>query len=122
TLPAGVALLFLFWRLYRRERRELSPTRRPLLVGLRLAVLTAVAVMLVEPVLVTIRRETVPSYLPVIIDDSESMKFADPYTDQTRAAEVATALELRSTGGKSPVDRLRETPRLELVKGAFRPL
>ncbi|SIN68171.1 hypothetical protein SAMN05444166_0063 [Singulisphaera sp. GP187] len=121
TLLTAVALSVLLWQLYRRERRDLSQSRRTLLVGLRLLVLVAVAVMLIEPVLVTIRRETVPSHLPVIIDDSESMRFADPYTDETKAAEVAAALRLRSEGGKSPVDRLRETPRLDLVKTSLRP-
>ncbi|AGA28205.1 vWA domain-containing protein [Singulisphaera acidiphila] len=121
VLIAAVALTALLWKLYRRERRDLSQSRRTLLVGLRLLVLVAVAVMLIEPVLITVRRETVPSHLPIIIDDSESMKFADPYTDETKAAEVAAALELRSEGGKSPVDRLRETPRLDLIKASLRP-
>ena len=49
------------------------------------------------------------------------MRFSDPYTDETGAAEVAAALKLQSEGGKSPVDRLRETPRLDLVKTALRP-
>jgi hypothetical protein len=131
ALPAGgaavalivavVALPVLFWRLYRRERRDLSGPRRSLLVGLRLIVLTAVAVMLVEPVLVSTRRETVRSHLPVIVDDSESMRFSDPYTDESRAAAVAAGLRIRSEGGRSPVDRLRETPRLDLVKAALGP-
>lgn len=102
VLIAAVALTALLWKLYRRERRDLSQSRRTLLVGLRLLVLVAVAVMLIEPVLITVRRETVPSHLPIIIDDSESMKFADPYTDETKAAEVAAALELRSEGGSRP--------------------
>jgi hypothetical protein len=118
-IAAGAALVPLFWWLYRRERRELSPARRTLLVGLRMLVLAAVAVMLVEPVLVSIRTETVQAHLPVIIDDSESMRFSDPYTDESRAAEVAAALKLESSGGRSPVDRLRETPRLDLVKSAL---
>ncbi len=72
--------------------------------------------MLLEPVLVSSLRETVPSHLLVVIDDSESMKFSDPYTDSTRAAEIAASLQLGSEGNKAPVDRLRETPRLGLVK------
>ena len=76
--------------------------------------------MLVEPVLIFSRSETVRSHLPIIVDDSESMKFADPYTDESRAAEVAAALQLRSEGRRSPVDRLRETPRMDLVKEALR--
>jgi hypothetical protein len=47
------------------------------------------------------------------------MRFSDPYTDETRAVATAAALELQAQGGKSPVDRLRETPRLELAKKAI---
>jgi hypothetical protein len=119
-LVAAVVLSVLLWQLYRRERRNFSRPRRAWLLGLRLLVLGAVAVMLIEPVLVSSRRETVRSHLPVIVDDSESMGFADPYTDESRAASVAAALQLRSEGRRSPVDRLRETPRLDLVKTSLR--
>ena len=64
------------------EGRDLSRSKRALLVGLRVLTLLAVAIMLLEPVLVSTRRETVPSHLPIIVDDSESMKFSDPYTDE----------------------------------------
>jgi hypothetical protein len=131
SLPAGgaalffvvatVALAYMLWRLYRRERRELSRPRRALLVGLRLLVLGALAVMLVEPVLVTSRNETIRSHLPLIVDDSESMRFSDPYTDESRAALVAAALRLKSEGKRSPVERLRESPRLDLVKASLGP-
>src|SRR4051812_36292333 len=81
VLLLGVAALsVLFWRLHRVERKDLSGPRRAWLLALRLLVLGAVGVMLVEPVLVSIRRETVRSHLAVIVDDSESMRFADPYT------------------------------------------
>ena len=118
---AAIALPALIWWLYRRERRELSVGRRAVLTGLRALTLLAVAAMLVEPVLISSRRETVKSRLALVLDDSESMKFSDPYTDESRAAEVASALKLGSEGKKSPVIRLRETPRLDLVKSALRP-
>ena len=115
---AGVALI---WWLYRRERKELPSAKRALLVALRMAVLAAVATMLTEPVLVSSHRETIRSHLPIIVDDSESMRFADPYTDDTRAAEFAAALQLKSEGGRSPVDRLRGSPRMDLIKAALGP-
>ncbi len=118
---AAVGAVVLLWWLYRRERRELSRARRALLVGLRMVVIAAVVVMLVEPVLVSSHRETLRSHLPIIVDDSESMRFADPYTDDTRAAEFAAALQLKSQNGRSPVDRLRESPRMDLVKAALTP-
>src|SRR5262245_54029143 len=78
-VAAAVAVLALLWWLYRKEGRELSKARRALMVGLRAIVLLAVGAMLVEPVLVSRRVETLPSHLAVIVDDSESMRFADPY-------------------------------------------
>jgi hypothetical protein len=89
---------------------------------LRALVLGAVVAMLVEPVLVSARRETIPSHLIVVVDDSESMHFSDPYTDESKAAQVASALRLATADGRSPVARLRETPRLDLVKAALGPL
>jgi len=122
TLIVGsVAILVLLWRLYRFEGRDLSRGRRAALVALRVLTLLALTAMLVEPVLVSSRRETVKSHLPIIVDDSESMRFSDPYTDNSRAAELAARLKLSSEGGRSPVDRLRETPRLDLVKTVLTP-
>ena len=117
----AIAALALLWWLPRREKSDLSRSRRALLVGVRTLVLLAVATMLVEPVLISSHRETVPSHLAVIVDDSESMRFADPYTDDTKASEFAAALKLKSENGKSPVDRLRGSPRIDLVKAALNP-
>src|SRR5258707_14913790 len=117
----AIFLLALIWRLYRGERRGLSRPRRVVLVGLRVLPLLALAAMLAEPVLVSSRHETVPSHLAIVLDDSESLGFSDPYTDDSRAAELAARLRLQSDGARSPVDRLRETPRLDLVKRLLRP-
>ncbi len=118
---AAVAILALFWWLYRRERPELSSRRRAILVGLRVLVILAIVAMLLEPVFVYSFRETIPSHLAIVVDDSESMRFADPYTDETKAAATASALGIASEGGKSPADRLRESPRLDLLKAALGP-
>jgi hypothetical protein len=115
------ALAVLLWWLYRLESRDLSRGRRLALVGLRILVLMALAAMLVEPVLITSRRETVRSRLAMVFDDSESMRFADPYTDDSKASSLATSLKIPSEGGRSSVDRLRETPRLGLVQKALGP-
>jgi hypothetical protein len=119
AILGAIVLVAVLWRLYTWERRELSRSKRALLVGLRALTLSALAIMLIEPVLVSSRRETVRSHLAIVLDDSESMKFSDPYTDQSRAAATAAALQLESKSGRSPVDRLRETPRLDLVKGVL---
>jgi hypothetical protein len=118
AVPALVALL---WWLYRRESRNLSKGRRLALVALRVSVLAALAAMLVEPVLITTRTETVRSRLALVFDDSESMKFADPYTDNAKAASLAASLKVPAEGNRSPVDRLRETPRLALVQAGLAP-
>ena len=102
VILGAVVLLILLWRLYRWERRGLSRAKRALLVGLRMLTLLAVAIMLVEPVLVSSLRESVPSHLLLVVDDSESMKFSDPYTDNSRAAEIAASLQLESEGGRAP--------------------
>ena len=68
------------------------------MAGLRALTLLALAAMLVEPVLISSQRETIKSHLAIILDDSESMKFSDPYTDQSRAAEIASQDEARVHG------------------------
>jgi hypothetical protein len=120
-IAGGLLLVGLLWKLYQWERRELSKPKRALLIGLRMLTLLAAAIMLLEPVLVSTRRETIPSHLLIVVDDSESMRFSDPYTDSSRAADLAASLKLETEGGKSPVDRLRETPRLDLVKKVVGP-
>ena len=52
----------------------------------------------------------------MILDDSESMKFSDPYTDDAKAAAIASGVKMESADGKSPVALLRETSRLALAQ------
>ena len=111
-----MALLALLWWLYRREGRDLSRPRRVLLVGFRVLTLLALVTMLLEPVLISSQRETVRSHLALILDDSDSMNFSDPYTDESRAVEIAAGLQIPSKDGRSSIQILRETPRLNLVK------
>ncbi len=113
---AAIAVLFLLWGLYRWERRDLSRPKRALLVGFRVLTLLALVTMLVEPVLISSQRETVRSHLALILDDSDSMNFSDPYTDESRAVEIAAGLQIPSKDGRSSIQILRETPRLNLVK------
>jgi hypothetical protein len=121
VIVAAIAIGYLLWRLYRWEGRDLSRGKRALMAGLRGLILLVVAAMLLEPVWVSSQRETVPSHLAIVLDDSESMRFSDPYTDDSRAVALAADMKLESAGGKSPVDRLRETSRLGLVQEVLRP-
>ncbi len=50
----------LLWKLYQWERRELSPVKRVVLIGLRMLTLLAGAIMLLEPVLVSTRKRDGP--------------------------------------------------------------
>ncbi len=118
---AAIAIGYLLWRLYRWEGRELSRGKRAVMAGLRGLILLVVAAMLLEPVWVSSLRETVPSHLAIVLDDSESMRFSDPYTDDSKAVALAADMKLESAGGKSPVNRLRETSRLGLVQEVLRP-
>ncbi|MEW4570083.1 VWA domain-containing protein [Tautonia sp. JC769] len=118
---ALLAIVTMLWVLARRERSDLTRPRRALIVGLRTLALLAVVVMLTEPILVTSRRETLPSHLLMIVDDSESMCFSDPYTDEARATAVSSSLGIAPQDGKSAADRLRETPRIDLVRRALPP-
>jgi hypothetical protein len=117
----AIVILFLLWTLYRREGRELSRRTRAIMVGIRAITLTALAAMLLEPVLISTVRETIQSHLPLIVDDSDSMKFSDPYTDEARAVDLARALKINATDGHTPAQALRETPRLTLVKSVLEP-
>jgi hypothetical protein len=120
-IVGAIVLLALIWRLYRWERRELSRRKRIILVTLRAITLLAISIMLLEPVLVSSQRETIPSHLVMVLDDSESMKYSDPYTDDSRAVALAADLKLETKDGRTPVQRLRETPRLDLVKTVLQP-
>ena len=117
----AVATIALVWWLYRKDRRDLPRPQRILLVGLRLLAIGAVAAMLLEPLLVSSRRETLPSHLAIVVDDSESMTFSDPYTDESKAAELASALKLSGDSTKSPIERLRATARIDLARAALAP-
>jgi len=119
---AGAAVVFglLLW-LERRERFHLPLWRRGALFGLRLVVIAAAVLMFLEPVAVTSFVETVPSRLILLVDDSESMELSDPYTDEDRASSLAARLELGTQSGRAPADRLRETPRIALVRRALQP-
>ncbi|MDG3008269.1 vWA domain-containing protein [Paludisphaera mucosa] len=113
---AALALVVLIWQLARWSRKDLTTGRRILLTAIRLLTIAALGVMLLEPVLVFVRREQSPSRLAMILDDSESMRFSDPYTDAAKAAAIAGKLGVEAKDGKAAADRLRESPRLGLVQ------
>ena len=109
VLAAAAAILYL----YRREGKMLSRLARLTLASLRFLTLAGVLVMLLEPAIIFTKRETIPSRLLVLVDDSESVDFKDAYVDAKQAKRIADALDLKS------IDELREQTRLKLAERAL---
>ncbi len=101
------------WWVYRRDGRDVHPAVRWGLVGLRLLVLAAAVVMLMEPVLVFSQTEHVPSTVIVLSDVSDSMDLHDAWPDDGRAAAVARNLHLPNA------DAVRRATRGELAERAL---
>jgi hypothetical protein len=115
-VAAAIAAVALVWWLYRIEGRTIGPAMRSLMAVLRLVALTCVACMLVELVLVIVKKELVPSQLLVLIDDSESMGLKDPYADSDLAER--TVRGMAEAGADNSVERLRQQTRSELARRA----
>lgn len=94
---------------YRRDGHHLTTGQRCLLGGLRaLAVLAAIGLLL-EPNLVTVKRETRPGHTLLLVDSSQSMTHVDAWR---REAVAPVAAAWREFGSADPAG----VPRLELVK------
>lgn len=129
SLPSGIGsvavialvalAIFGIWYLYKREGRNLTLGTRLFLGGLRLAILAGVLMMLLEMVVVTTHRETVPTNLLVLADTSQSMDLKDQYANESQAAATARALGILGENGVPDLALLRKTPRLELASKAF---
>jgi hypothetical protein len=96
------------WWLYRVEAASRRPSIRLLLGAVRLLVLGAVAVMLLEPILIFSHVEHEPSNMIVLLDNSRSMGLRDAWQAQSAGQALADALHL-SDG----VRGLRKLTRLE---------
>ncbi len=95
------------------HREQQCASRHALaLVAARLLVLTCVAFMLLELVLVITKRESIPSQLLVLVDTSESMGLSDPYQADETASRLAGKLKLDNPAA------LQKQPRLELARRA----
>ena len=80
------------WYLYRGESSNVGLATRLLLVCVRGLVLTCVAFMLLELVLVITKHESTPSRLVVLLDTSESMALNDPYPEDEAHSSLAGKL------------------------------
>ena len=65
--------------------------------------------MLLEPAIVFVKREMIPSHVLLLVDRSDSMELKDAYADSGQRAQLATALNLKP-------DDLRENSRLALAQ------
>ena len=105
AVAAGVVAVAGIWYLYRLEGRSLSWFARVVLSGLRLAIVVCMAFMLLELVVEFTKSELVPSHLLVLMDTSESMSLADPYSDASTAREAAQRLDLMAADGEPDAAR-----------------
>lgn len=106
----GMALTVIFISfLYRRDGKNLSGIQRFVLGSLRTLAVLAVILLLLEPNLVTVKRETRQGHTILLVDTSQSMTHVDAW----RRPEVQRAL----TGwNEIGVADLSSATRLDLVK------
>jgi len=109
----AVAILVGLWWLYRIEAGRLPAWVRASFIALRVIVIAAIAVMLLEPVIVFTKQDKVPAKLLVLMDTSSSMALKDAWGDRAAAAAVAESF------GIEDVDRLRDLRRIDLAHDAL---
>lgn len=107
-LGCALAVLFVAF-LYRRDGKQLTTPQRLVLGTLRAVAVLAVVALLLEPNLVTVRRETRPGHTILLVDTSQSMTHVDAW----RRPDVQAAAEAWRALG---VTDLAAAPRLALVK------
>jgi len=107
-VSCGLALVAIGF-FYRRDGKKLTALQRTVLTSLRaLAVLTAVFVLL-EPNLVTVKRETRPGHTLLLVDVSQSMTQVDSWR---RESVQGMAQGWRDLGVAGPAGM----PRIELLR------
>jgi len=106
----GIALSVVFVGFcYRRDGKNLSGLQRFVLGSLRALAVLAVITLLLEPNLVTVKRETRPGHTLLLVDTSQSMTHVDAW----RREEVqAAAVGWKEIGATDPAVETR----LDLVK------
>lgn len=106
----GMALAVIFISfLYRRDGKQLNGLQRFILVSLRTLAVLAVIVLLLEPNLVTVKRETRQGHTILLVDTSQSMQHIDAW----RRPDVQRAASGWNDVG---IADLSSAPRLDLVK------
>ncbi len=111
ALLAVIAVLVLIVLVYRRDAKRLSFGKRTTLATLRVLALLFVALMLLEPNIIKMRKAVRPGELLLLLDTSQSMGHKDSYR---RSEEVAAAW--RAIGVSEP----SEATRLDLAKALLK--
>jgi hypothetical protein len=105
TLVGAALALGVVWFAYVRDAHRLSARRRMVLTGLRGAAVALAILVLLDPQLVAVRRDSQPGQTLVLIDTSQSMAQVDGYRDEGTAADLGAAW--RSLGGVDPAASTR---------------
>lgn len=110
----GMALVVvLIGFVYRRDGKALTTPQRLVLGALRALAVLAVVALLLEPNIVTVKRETRPGHTILLVDTSQSMTHVDAWR---RDDVQLTADGWRALGVADPA----AVPRIELVKALLR--
>ncbi|MFK7788058.1 MAG: hypothetical protein AB8C95_01025 [Phycisphaeraceae bacterium] len=107
-----LAMIALFWWLYRKESGQLTGKARYFLLSLRIVLAAIVLIMLLEPALVLSRTEERPSELLVLVDTSQSMGLSDAWVDPQQASDAARVTGLDSVGDLANTTRIELTQKL----------
>ena len=116
-----------WWSYWRDTREWVSPARRRVLTTLRVLLFTLLLLVLLRPVLAFTIEGTIRRTLINLIDNSASMKIADPRFDAAdlkRAALAQGVLDIRKgldqslDAGKAVA--LKTVPRVDLLRGVLR--
>jgi hypothetical protein len=103
-------VLFFSIYFYRKEKAEIAPRARALLIGLRCLLLVLVFLFIFRPVLLTSRVIVEKPSALLLVDDSASMREHDAYGDDAVLAALGSAAGLVSK------DRVASLTRRELVE------
>ena len=94
---------------YRRDGKQLSLGQRITLATLRTLAVLAVVLLLLEPNLVSVKRETRPGHTILLVDTSQSMTHVDAWRREEVQA-IATGWKMLG------ITEMTAAPRLDLVK------
>jgi len=111
-LRGSLAVIALFWWLYRKETGQLTSKARYLLLSLRVLLAAIVLIMLLEPALVLSRVEERPSELLVLVDTSQSMGLSDAWIDAQQASDAVRVAGLGSAADLATTSRIELTQKL----------